>query len=149
MHVYNSDFTKSDFRYFEKARFAAHESNYHSEHVGCVAVYQGNVIGSACNNNKTHPMQKRYNQFRGIYSDCAKFAPTLHAEINCIKQIHNLNIKFSKVKLYIYRTCKDRESGMVRPCATCMEAIKDLGIRDIYYTTDDGIAYEKLVPRKY
>jgi len=92
-------------------------------------------------------MQKHYNQFRGIYSNNAKYAPTLHAEMNCIKQIQNLNIKHSKVKLYIYSTCKDRNSGIARPCAACMEAIKDLGIRDIYYTTDDGLAHEKLYVR--
>ena len=34
--------------------------------------------------------------------------------------------------------------GMARPCASCMQAIKDLGIREIYYTTNDGYSYEKL-----
>lgn len=48
------------------------------------------------------------------------------------------------MKLYIYRTRKDIVCGMARPCASCMQAIKDLGIREIYYTTNDGYSYEKL-----
>lgn len=36
---------------------------------------------------------------------------------------------------------------MARPCASCMQAIKDLGIREIYYTTNDGYSYEKIEKR--
>ena len=70
--------------------------------------------------------------------------PKLHAEINCISQLKHLDINFSKVKLYIYRIRKDRPYGIARPCPSCMAAIKDLGIRSIYYTTNDGFAYERL-----
>ena len=47
-----------DYRYFDKARKVANISNYKKQHVGCVAVYQGQVIGLGCNCNKTHPTQK-------------------------------------------------------------------------------------------
>ena len=33
---------------------------------------------------------------------------------------------------------------MARPCPSCMAAIKDLGIKNIYYTTNDGYSYERL-----
>ena len=33
---------------------------------------------------------------------------------------------------------------MARPCPACMAAIKDFGIKNIYYTTDDGMAYENV-----
>ena len=33
---------------------------------------------------------------------------------------------------------------MGRPCESCMAAIKDFGIRDIYYTTNDGFVHERL-----
>ena len=68
----------------------------------------------------------------------------LHAEINCLNQIRHLDINFSKVKLYIYRIRKDQPFGMARPCPSCMAAIKDLGIKNIYYTTNDGYSYERL-----
>lgn len=72
------------------------------------------------------------------------FAAKLHAEINCLNSIRHMDINFSKVKLYIYRSRCDQEYGMSRPCPSCMAAIKDLGIRHIYYTTNDGFAYENI-----
>lgn len=131
----------SDFHYFNKARQIADMSDYYKEHVGCVAVYHGQVISIGCNSNKTHPMQKHYNKYR---EKSDMLIPKLHAEINCISQLKHLDINFSKVKLYIYRIRKDRPYGIARPCPSCMAAIKDLGIRDIYYTTNDGFAYERL-----
>ena len=130
-----------DYKYFNKARHVASISDYKKQHIGCVAVYQGQVIGLGCNCNKTHPMQKFYNKYR-IKSD--NMLPKLHAEISCINQIKHLGINFSKVKLYIYRIRKDQPFGLSRPCPSCMAAIKELGIRDIYYTTNDGYSYERL-----
>ena len=130
-----------DYKYFNKARQVASISDYKKQHIGCVAVYQGQVIGLGCNCNKTHPAQKFYNKYRNP-SD--SLLPKLHAEISCLNQIKHLNINFTKVKLYIYRIRKDQPFGLSRPCPSCMAAIKDLGIRDIYYTTNDGYSYERL-----
>lgn len=128
-------------KYFNKAKNVANISDYKRIHIGCVAVYQGQVIGLGCNCNKTHPKQKYYNKYR---NNDDRLLPKLHAEINCINQIKHLDINFSKVKLYIYRARLDQPFGMSRPCPSCMAAIKDLGIRDIYYTTNDGYAYEQI-----
>lgn len=128
-------------RYFDKARQVAMISDFHKTHIGCVAIYHGNIIGIGCNCNKTHPAQKFYNKYR-IQSD--SMPPKLHAEINCISSFKNLDINFAKVKLYIYRIRKDQPFGLSRPCPSCMAAIKDLGIRDVYYTTNDGYAHEQI-----
>lgn len=130
-----------DYRYFEKARQVASISDFSKTHLGCIAVYHGQIIGLGCNTNKTHPTQKYYNRYR---KPSDSMLPKLHAEISCINQIKNLNINFSKVRLYIYRIRKDQPFGLSRPCPSCMAAIKDLGIRDIYYTTNDGYSYERL-----
>lgn len=131
----------TDYRYFEKAKQVANISDYYKTHIGCIAVYQGQVVGLGCNCNKTHPIQHYYNRYR---RQADNMLPKLHAEISCINQIKNLNINFSKVKLYIYRIRKDQPYGIARPCSSCMAAIKDLGIRNIYYTTDNGYSYEHL-----
>ena len=130
-----------DYKYFNKAKQITAISDYRRVHVGCVAVYQGQIIGIGCNCNKTHPAQKFYNQYR-IDSDA--LLPKLHAEINCLNQIRRLDIDFSKVKLYIYRIRNDQPQGLARPCPSCMAAIQDLGIRDIYYTSNDGYSYERV-----
>lgn len=141
--------SKADYRYFEKARQIANVSDFAKTHIGCVAIYQGNIIGIGCNTNKTHPRQYYYNQFRYLHNTnnvCC--IPKLHAEINCLNSIRHLNINFAKVKLYIYRIRNDRPHGISRPCPSCMAAIKDLGIRHIYYTTNDGFGYERLDGKK-
>lgn len=131
----------SDYRYFDKAKKAAAISDFNKIQIGCVAVYQGNIIGVGCNLNKTHPIQKFYNRYR---TPSESMLPKLHAEINCINSIKHFDINFPKVKLYIYRIRKDRPCGLSRPCPSCMAAIKDLGIRDVYYTTNDGYVYERI-----
>lgn len=136
---------KADYKYFKKAMQVAELSDYKKVHVGCIAVYQGQVIGVGYNSNKTHPTQNFYNRYRQ-QSDI--MPAKLHAEIKCINQIKTLNINFSKVKLYIYRIRHDRPHGVSRPCPSCMAAIKDIGIRDIYYTTNDGYSYERITADK-
>lgn len=133
--------TIMDYKYFQKAREVASISDYKHQRVGCIAIHQGQVIGEGCNCNKTHPMQLFYNKYRLHES---YMLPKLHAEINCINKIKNLHINFSKVRLYIYRIRKDQPFGIARPCPSCMAAIRDLGIRNIYYTTNEGYVYEKL-----
>lgn len=133
--------TKNDYRYFDKAKQTASTSDYYKTHIGCVAVYQGSIIGIGCNCNKTHPIQKKYNIYR---KPSDSMLPKLHAEINCINSIKNLDVNFAKVKLYIYRIRRDQPFGLSRPYPSCMGAIKDLGIRDIYYTTNEGYVYERI-----
>lgn len=136
--------SNNDYKFFNKAKVISTLSDYTKTHIGCVAVYKGQIIGIGYNCNKTHPMQKYYNKYR-IQSDY--MLPKLHAEISCMNSIKNLEINFSKVKLYIYRTMKQQKQypfGMSRPCPSCINAIKDLGIREIYYTTNNGFTYEKI-----
>lgn len=140
--------SKMDYKFFSKARKAAEFSDIHRTHLGCVAVYQGSVIGIGYNMNKTHPIQKYYNRYRKLYYHLDTYIPNLHAEISCLNSIRHLDVNFSKVKLYIYRIRLDQDYGLARPCPSCMAAIKDLGIKDVYYTTNDGFAYEK-VENKY
>lgn len=133
--------TKSDINYFNKASKVAEISDFDKINIGCIAVYQSSIIGIGFNTNKTHPIQKKYNRYR----NGEDFIPKLHAEINCLNSIRHLDINFSKVKLYIYRKRKTAKYGMCRPCPSCMVAINDLGIKNVYYTTDDGFVYERLV----
>lgn len=136
--------TQNDLKFFNRAKLVSEFSDYPKTHVGCVAVYQGKIIGFGYNSNKTHPLQKRYNRYRN-FNNKASSVHKLHAEILCLSSISHLDIKFNRVKLYIYRTRHDQPFGMARPCPACMNAIRDMGIKDIYYTTNEGFAYESLV----
>ena len=96
--------SKTDYRYFDKAKRIAEISDFKKVHIGCVAVYKGNIVGIGCNTNKTHPVQKYYNQFRIPDGEETYITsiPKLHAEINCLNQLKHLDINYEKVKLYIY-----------------------------------------------
>ena len=130
-----------DKRYYSLAEKASSFSDYKKCHIGCIAVYKNKIIAVGYNTNKTHPIQQHYNKYREN-NNIGCFAAKLHAEINCLNSIRHLDINFQKVKLYIFRTRFDREFGMCRPCPSCMAAIKDLGIKHIYYTSNDGYSYE-------
>ena len=87
-------------------------------------------------------MQKKYNKFRA--SDTNDFVPKVHAEISALSKLQKASFNPKRMKLFVYRIKRDGSYGMARPCASCMQAIKDFGIRKIYYTTDDGFAKEIL-----
>ena len=66
------------------------------------------------------------------------------AEMHALIPIRNLDIDWNKVSVYIYRIKKSNKNGfgMARPCLSCMGLIKELGIKEINYTTEDGFANE-------
>lgn len=142
---------KSELRFFKDAERAAHLSDYKSIHIGAVLVYQGKVIASGCNTNKTNPFQKKYNRrYRKFRSSTGRIIDSCHAELACIKSVPSSlaqNIDWKKCKLFVYRISPGSPLGysIARPCPACMAFIKDMGIRHIYYTTQDGYAYERIV----
>lgn len=143
-------FSKSDIRYFDMAHKMADKSTYNDFHLGCVFVYQGHIIGSGFNENKTSPIQKKYNKYRSFKYDDKPVLHKNHAEISCMKSVPksvDLSTDWSKVKVYIYRVSPGHESrfGLSRPCAGCIKMLRDKGIRHIYYTGDSSYVYEELV----
>lgn len=131
-------------KYFKYARNMADMSEFNKFKVGCVVVYKNKIIGQGYNSDKTHPLQQLYNQLR--FEDDGVSPHKLHAEMHALIPIRNLNIDWNKVHIYIYRIKKSNKNGfgMARPCLSCMGLIKELGIREINYTTEDGFASEIL-----
>ena len=119
-------------------------SEFNKFKVGCIVVYKNKIIGQGYNSDKTHPLQQLYNQLR--FEDDGVSPHKLHAEMHALIPIRNLDIDWNKVHIYIYRIKKSNKSGfgMARPCLSCMGLIKELGIKEINYTTEDGFANEKL-----
>lgn len=136
--------TDSPPHYFKLARKYARKSNFNRVHLGCVAVYKNSVLAYGRNFHKSSPMQAHYNQFRN-FDNMENAIHSVHSEINCINKIKYLDIDFSKLHIYVYREKQDGSLGMSRPCPACFEAIKQMGIKHIHYTTDDGFCYEKII----
>ena len=127
---------------FEMARQVAEQSDFTRAHVGCLITYKGIPIASGCNSNKTHPMQEEYNRYRKNKHDPQEFIPKRHAEITALSKIRDLNLDSRKLEVYVYRIRKDQKYGMARPCPSCMQALKDMGVHNINYTTNEGYAEE-------
>ena len=130
-------------RYFEFARAASQKASYTGSHnfapaIGAVAVYKGSILGTACNSNKTSTLQKKYNKYR------FKEANTLdktHAEVALVQKIRWLcgdSIDWAKVEIYLYREYKDGSLAPSAPCPSCEKMFRDLGVRKVHCTTENG-----------
>lgn len=133
--------TRKQKSFFEAAEAVSKTSEFPRVHIGCV-ITNGNhrIISSGCNSTKSHPLQKKYNKER--FEEDTQHS--LHAEVDALLPLFKEDIDFSKVELYTYRELADGTMAMSRPCPSCMKLIKDLGIRNIYYTTQDGYAHEEI-----
>ena len=139
-----NNLNKSQRSFFEIAKKVSKFSTFHNSsiQIGCLVVYGHRIISTGYNSEKTNPLQKRYNQVR-FKEDTPH---SIHAEIDALSHLlNNKDIDFSKVKIFVYRERKDHSLGNSRPCKSCMKLIKDLGIKNIYYTTTDGYCHEKII----
>ena len=136
------ELTKSHRAYFKAAKAVSELSDFKKTQIGAVAVYGHRIISTGYNTNRTCPLQKKYNKYRfDVDSN-----HTGHAEILCLKSlVGRKDIDFSKVQLYIWRNFSDGSPALARPCKSCMALIKDLGIKQIYYTNYDGYSYEEIL----
>lgn len=134
--------SKTHKAYFEAARAMAQLSDFPKVKVGAIAVYKHHIVSSGFNSSKTAPIQKKYNICR--FSEDT--IHSLHAELKCLKSlIGRKDIDFKHVDLYVYRAGNNNTALIARPCPSCMKLITELGIRNIYYTTNTGYSHENIL----
>ena len=128
--------------YFKAAAAMAQLGDFPRVKIGCVVIYGHRIISSGFNSMKTDPVQKRYNRYRFAEDTPA----AIHAEIMALKPLIGRNdIDFKKIELYVYRSGNRETPLLARPCPSCMQLIKNLGIRNIYFTTNNGYSYENIL----
>jgi tRNA(Arg) A34 adenosine deaminase TadA len=75
---------------------------------------------------KTSPLQKKYAEKFGqddkIYN---------HSEVSAINKLPYGCVPYN---IYVARVSKKNQPLLGKPCIICQEAIKDVGIKNIYYT---------------
>lgn len=141
----------SDMRFFNLAREVAEQSDFPRFHVGCVLVYQGKILSYAHNTEKSDPMQKKYNRYRHFnHTTKGCINHSGHAEMMALKKVSYpiaQQVDWKKVKLYVVRIAPGLPGGvgLSRPCLGCEHRIRDLGIRDIYYTGNGSYIHERLI----
>ena len=132
--------TKKEQRLFNLARAVALCSEHRQFHVGCVIVNQ-KILAVANNQTHSHPLQKKLNRLRFDLDDtCQNY---LHAELSAILKVKNTS-QLKNASIYIYRETLTNEIAMSRPCPACLAKIKEVGIKTMYYTTQDGYSREEI-----
>lgn len=105
-------------------------------------IYKGKIVNFGVNSSKTSPLQFYYRQ-RTPLSTIENFLDKEHAEINCLRRTYLGEFDLKKVEFVIISKRKNGAYRLARPCCTCLAALKDYGIKNIYYTTNEGnIKYE-------
>ena len=129
-------------RAYNYAKAASLNSTYGCHSLGAVALYGGKLLAVGWNSCKTHPTQARYNSLERGFDGYA-FKSTIHAEMMVINKIKYLDINFSKVKIFVWRG-KDKPR-LSKPCPACERALRDLGIKHIFYTGNDSFVKETYI----
>lgn len=116
------------------AKTVSLESKFSKFHIGCVIVYNGRVIASGYNSNKSHTQQMNYNKHRHLNGN--KIIHKLHAETAAVITIRHRDIDWRKCIVYTYREGKNGKPMLSRPCPACMAMLQELGVRKIVYSND-------------
>jgi deoxycytidylate deaminase len=125
-------------RGYELAKQASLKSDFGKCQTGAVAIYNNKVLAFGWNSNKTSSLQARYNKERGF--DGYAFRSSIHAEMMVVNKIKYLDIDFSQIRVFVWR---GQEKPMLsKPCAACEKAIRDLGIRRVFYTGNNSYIEE-------
>ena len=130
--------------YLNLAHNACYYSDFMKARLGAVLIYKGKVMSVGWNSTKTSPLQKSLNKFRHYELDCGAAHHTLHAEVACLIKAKDLNIDWGRASIFVYRIKKDGSPGMARPCKGCQALIKSMGIKNIYFSTENGWGYERI-----
>ena len=130
-----------DYKFFEITRMISKTSVYPRIKIGCIIVLKRHIIAVGVNSRKSHPIQKYYNRFRFNPDDAT--VHSLHAETSALISIPK-DMDISGATLYTYRELRTGQIAKSRPCPSCIEMIKDYGIKRICYTTENGFCEEFL-----
>lgn len=97
------------------ARIAKRGENSRSFFLGCVGIRASDGTLIYSNNGKTDAPQR-----------------TSHAEYRASRKLTPGST------LYVARILRSSEFAMARPCWNCMKALKDRGIKNVYYTISNA-----------
>lgn len=129
-------------KYFRLAKNASEFSDFPRYHLGAIIVCGNKVVSIGWNVVKENPIQKQYNKYREFDVDVAR--NSLHAEMMSIVRAKKMDIDFGRASIFVYREYKNGELAIAKPCPACMNAIRDIGIKDIYYTGNGSYVHERL-----
>lgn len=117
---------KMKIKFFQLAKNISKHSDHPAHQLGAVIVRGNKIVSMGFNKNKTHT--KSNHAWK-----------RLHAEISAIIKSRE---DLTGCSIYVYRETKLGHLGMARPCASCLSAIQEAGIKKIFYSTETGYKEE-------
>lgn len=99
-------------------------------------------IGAVITSKKGKVLSIGWNNMRKTHPKCFTYGNFLHAEIDAL-----LGLDYKETKkgiVYIFRETAHGELANSRPCETCYEAIRQSGIKKMYYTDSQGYKEEEI-----
>ena len=129
--------TKREKSFFAIAKEVSHFSDFLGPHIGAVVVSGKTILSTGYNSTKTRPLQHRYNIYRH-FKDYSTSIASGHAEINALSRLIGKEIEWHKVSIFVYRELKNGRVACARRWKACMTPIRDMGIKEIYYTNEFG-----------
>jgi len=116
-------------RCFALARNIASDSPYGKIRHGALLVKGGSVINASFN-------KENYSSFGKRFRSPQRGHATVHAELGCILGLPR--DVTSGTDLYVCRINRRGEFRFSKPCSMCHEALKHVGVKRVYYTTNDN-----------
>jgi len=103
--------------------------------LGAVLVKKGKVLSFDYNRmNRSHPVQQKFSK--------TPFTIGLHAEIACCLGVGLRDLENSSV--YVARVLRNGESALARPCQGCERFLRNVGVREVFYTGQNSVERMKL-----
>lgn len=96
--------------------------------LGAVIVNKKRIEAARFNCLKSHPKLCKYFQY-----------PYLHAEAHAILSLGLSNCENKSI--YVARVLRDGSWALAKPCKDCQRLISDVGIKEVYYSTNKGFEY--------
>jgi deoxycytidylate deaminase len=97
--------------------------------MGAVLFKGGSVVNVGFNDYRYSSKFRKYYQKKGR-------RPTLHAEQSAILGVPLDTL--SRSSLLVVRVRSNGELGLARPCESCIKMLAAVGVKRIFYSTNDG-----------
>jgi len=116
-------------RCFTLAKNVAYNSPYGKIRHGAILIKGGSVINVSFNKDN-------YSSFGTRFRSPLRGHATVHAELGCILGL--LRDVTAGADLYVCRINRKGEFRFSKPCSMCHHALKHVGVKRVYYTTNNN-----------
>lgn len=127
--------TRRETRFFRKAKASSTKATHYKTKIGAVIVSGNYIVSTGMNREKSHTMQHRYDSRTHYHGTRSK----LHAEIDAL--IKSGRMDLTGAEIYVYREDANGNIANCKPCVSCTQALKDAGVKHVYYTSRKGYEY--------